>query len=136
MEVDAKLATLKPTGDKLKFHNLLDGGAGAPTVSLTFYEVTANGEKGALIPGFCQEQDPFQVGGAGQEDCTPTQPNGYFKYDIAAAGYNTLDPMIIIEHADQALEPPGDIPIVGVVVGLALVALIVGYLIGRGRGTA
>lgn len=108
-------------GDTVKFHNHL----GSPA-TITFYELTDKG--GATKAGVCEVTLPA-IPISSQEDCV-LDTGDDVSYTIAAAGYQTLDPVLIIEpQAVIPKKPFWDAPFWGF--GSTIIALILGFLIAK-----
>jgi hypothetical protein len=109
-------------GDTVKFHNHL----GAPA-TITFYELMDKG--GTPKSGVCSSTLPA-IGSGSKEDCVLATGDDV-SYEIAAAGYKTLDPVLIIEPmAEMPVKKPfWDAPFWGF--GSTIIALVLGFLIAK-----
>ena len=83
---------LKNKNWKIKFENNLSAKA-----EIRFYEVGDKG--GALVGDFCPKVDADDVlrVDAGEKKNCKSDAAGYYSYTVEATGYQTLDPVLIIE---------------------------------------
>lgn len=123
----------KPEASDIVFKNNLPGN---PEAQLTFYNMNDKG--GTVISDFClgQKKSYFPVPGTGNGEatCTLAKLDGNYAYSVSAAGYETLDPIIIIEPQRQTTSVTVIIStLVGAVVGAALMFVLFKTVFNRSQ---
>jgi len=153
IEVDHPLVNMS-TGDTLKFRNKLTGD---PEVTIDFFFVVDEVKTPAidLCSAMADGTNTIKIPGGEKKKCK-IESDGYIKYDISADKHTSLDPVVIIDNfqvkfltlqssVDQLttvananlarienIEDNSSTGFDGITLaGVALVALIAGYLIGK-----